>query len=119
MRLAESLLPSTHCIFRCSMAKKKQKFQLGDIVRVAKDLGPQMTHFSGKGEMALVIGSYSDQYGGEDVDSYTLYFQRGGECSWYLEHQLSLIEKRRNPTLQEMKHAFDRRPDEEARRWAR
>jgi len=69
-----------------------QKFNKGDKVKVADDLGPHMSHFQG-GMEAIVIGSYKDKYGGSDIHSYTIHIQGRGEISWYHEHQMELIEK--------------------------
>lgn len=79
-----------------------QKFHKGDWVRVAKDLGPSMSHFTSDCE-AIVIGSYADQYGGEDTNSYTLHIEGRGQVSWYYEKQLELIEIRRIDKLEEWK----------------
>ena len=71
-----------------------QKFQKGDLVHVAKDLGQSMSHFTNDID-AIVIGSYNDQYGGGDTTSYTLHLKGSGQCSWYYEDQLELIERNR------------------------
>lgn len=76
-----------------------QKFQRGDWVRVVKDLGPSMSHFTADCE-AIVIGSYADQYGGSDHNSYTLHLKGRGQCSWYYGEQLTLIEAGRLDKLQ-------------------
>ena len=76
-----------------------QKFQKGDWVRVAKDLGPSMSHFTADCE-AIVIGSYADQYGGSDRDSFTLHLKGRGHSSWYYGSQLTLIESGRLDKLQ-------------------
>ncbi len=71
----------------------KQKFQTGDVVFIAKDLGPSMVHFE-SGQEATVVSSYYDQYGGDPVDDgkdYTLKLADGSHVSWYLEHQLTLV----------------------------
>lgn len=68
-----------------------QKFHKGDHVRVADDLGPSMSHFE-SGCEAIVIGSYADQYGGQNHRSYTLHLKGQGEVSWYEEPQLTLLE---------------------------
>lgn len=80
-----------------------QKFHKGDWVRVAKDLGPFMIHFTADCE-AIVIGSYADQYGGNNTKSYTLHLKDRGECSWYEEQQLTMIESGR---LDKLKHWQD------------
>ncbi len=69
----------------------KQKFKRGDVVRVADDLGPSMEHFGGKGQIAHIVGSYTDQFGGPEHDhpEYTLLFEDGNETSWYYESQLT------------------------------
>ena len=77
-----------------------QKFYKGDWVQIAKDLGRSMSHFTANCE-AIVIGSYRDNYGGDDTKSYTLHLKGRGECSWYEEHQLTLIEVGRFDKLKE------------------
>ena len=75
-----------------------QMFQKGDLVRVTKDMPSHMSHFTSDID-AIVIGSYADQYGGSDTKDYTLHLRGGGECSWYEENQLSLIERDRSDLL--------------------
>lgn len=77
-----------------------QKFQKGDWVRVAKDLGAHMSHFTADCE-AIVVGSYADKYGGSNTKSYTLHLKDHGECSWYEEQQLTLIESGRLDKLKQ------------------
>lgn len=80
--------------------RRIQKFQRGDRVRIAKDLGPDMAHFT-SGVEATVVGSYRDEYpqfsdpdDEEDgTSSYTLRLPKEGEVSWYEEHQLTLIKR--------------------------
>lgn len=79
-----------------------QKFQKGDLVHVAEDLGPGMSHFK-SGCRAIVIGSYADKYGGENSNSYTLFLEGEGECSWYYGQQLTLIEPSRTDLLETWK----------------
>lgn len=76
-----------------------QKFHHGDLVHVAKDLGPSMSHFTADVD-AIVIGSYRDQYGGDDTNDYTLHLKGSGLCSWYHECQLELIERGRSDLLE-------------------
>lgn len=76
-----------------------QKFTKGDLVRVAEDLGEDMSHFENDCN-AIVIGSYAEQYGGNDYTSYTIYIENHGKTSWYDENQLVLIEKNRLDLLQ-------------------
>lgn len=75
-----------------------QKFHKGDWVRIAKDLGWSMKHFTADTE-AIVVGSYADQYGGKNYDSYTLHIKDQGQSSWYYESQLTLIESGRSDKL--------------------
>lgn len=70
-----------------------QKFFRGDLVRIADDLGPSMSHFE-SGVDAVVIASYAEQYGGNasGETKFTLYILPNiGEVSWYNEEQLTLI----------------------------
>jgi hypothetical protein len=51
---------------------------------------------TGHGELATVVGSYTDQYewGGEEGrHQYTLEFEKHGRVSWYDEDKLTLVEK--------------------------
>lgn len=84
----------------------QQKFHMGDLVQVAKDLGPTMTHFTADCQ-AIVIGSYADQYGGSNIDNYTLHLKGQGHASWYHEHQLTLIESNRCDILKQWKDEED------------
>lgn len=77
-----------------------QKFQRGDLVHVVADLGPAMLHFTADID-AIVVGSYRDQYGGSNTQSYTLYLKGRGRCSWYEEDQLQLLEANRADLLQQ------------------
>jgi hypothetical protein len=45
-----------------------QKFKRGDKVHIAKDLWPSMPHFDNDRD-AIIIGSYRDQYGGDNIKS--------------------------------------------------
>lgn len=83
-----------------------QKFQKGDWVQVAKDLGSGMSHFTADCE-AIVEYSYNDRYGGGDTKSYSLHLKGSGSCSWYRENQLTLIESGRLDKLQEWKDSAE------------
>lgn len=83
-----------------------QKFNKGDLVRIASDLGRSMSHFTSDCD-AIVIGSYADQYGGRDTKSYTLHLKVCGESAWYYESQLTLIEANRPDILKEWEDAAD------------
>lgn len=75
-----------------------QEFHKGDHVRIADDLGPMMRHFT-SGVEAIVIGSYDDQFGHGDTDSYTLHLKGRGQCSWYYGNQLTLIARAQHGLL--------------------
>lgn len=77
------------------------RFHHGDHVRIADDLGRGMSHFPGAGEEAIVIGSYGDQYGGNDHHAYTLHVRGHGENSWYQANQLTLIARERISLLEQ------------------
>jgi len=70
---------------------EKQKYVKGDLVKIAKNLGPCMKFFISDCE-AIVIGSYADRVGGDHKkDHYTLHIKGHSQHSWYKEHQLTLI----------------------------
>lgn len=93
---------------------RKEKFRRGDLVRIAKDLGPSMEHFRGKGCRAIVIGSYRDKYGGDNTKSYTLFIEGSGKTSWYDEHQLTLIERGRHDLLEMWEDQIDAKIEHES-----
>jgi len=68
----------------------KQKFHKGDLVRIAKDLGPTMNHFDADCE-AIIVYSFAEKYGGGNTKGYCLCIKNRGKVSWYNEHQLTLI----------------------------
>jgi hypothetical protein len=92
----------------------EQKFKRGDLVRIAKDLGPSMTHFESDQD-AIVMGSYRDQYGGDHkVNDYTIMFDNGGEVSWYHTHQLTFIKHVGEARIKEIKELKEKRQEMEA-----
>ena len=78
--------------------RHKQKFHHGDLVRIADKLPVHMSHFGNEGHLAVVVGSYEDQFGGIQDNwngpDYTLSVQGGGESSWWPESLLTLVERR-------------------------
>lgn len=71
--------------------KKKQKFKRGDYLRVERE---------GKNKMnAIVLGSYADEFGGDNIDDYSLYIEGWSESAWYDVDELTLIEKNRMDLL--------------------
>jgi len=91
----------------------KQKFHNGDLVRISKDLGATMKHFTNDCE-AIVIGSYDEQYGSGNAETheYSLHLKGRGHCSWYHEDQLTLIETGRRDLMDEWKAAEEREATE-------
>lgn len=65
-------------------------FKCSDHVRIADDLGYSMSHFT-KGCEAIVQYSYFDCYGHGSKTEYSVLIKDRGSCSWYSEHQLTLI----------------------------
>lgn len=89
--------------------RPNQKFKRGDVVHIAKDLGPCMTHFENDKD-AIVLGSYRDQYGGDNTQDYTLMFcEDGNEVSWYEEHQLTFLRHGGEPEIEKVKLSRARR----------
>jgi hypothetical protein len=77
-----------------------QKFNKGDLVHIAKDLGTSMRHFTADVD-AIVIGSYFDQFRCGNKETYTLFLKGRGEVSWYLGSQMTLLETGRYDLLEE------------------
>lgn len=67
---------------RTTPPPEKQKYKPGTRVLIAKDLGPSMSHFPGKGMKATVLCTYAHAYGGDDVNSYSLDIDGYGEVAW-------------------------------------
>ena len=69
----------------------KQKFKELTFVHITKDLPKSMSHFECDFD-AIVEGTYAQLWGGDDVDSYSVYQLRKGKIvnciSWYHEDQL-------------------------------
>jgi len=72
----------------------KQKFQIGDKVKVAKDLGPMMSHFKSD-FIGTVEYTYGQMFGGDNFDSYSLIDENGNSVAWYEEHQLTLVKDKK------------------------
>lgn len=69
---------------------KKQKFPCGSRVKIARDLGPHMSHFPND-ILATVKYTHAHAYGGNDVKSYSLIVDGMGEHCWYEEQQLEAV----------------------------
>ncbi len=97
-----------------------QKFKRGDVVMVADDLGPHMSHFRAGAE-AIVMGSYADKFGSSDpycsndFKSFTLMFtDNGNQSSWYEEEQLTLLHHGGDSYIAEIERLRDERHTVEA-----
>lgn len=93
--------------------KAIQKYHHGDLVQISTNLGPMMSHFENN-KRAIVIGSYKDQFGGSNIKDYTIWIEGSGECSWYPERTLNLIERNRDDLLREWQKAEDRQDEIES-----
>ena len=72
-----------------------QKFRKLSFVKISKDMPSCMSHFDSD-FIGIVDGTYSQQYGGSNVTSYSVYklddnFTVVNRIAWYEEDQLSLI----------------------------
>ncbi|MHC4616801.1 MAG: hypothetical protein ACYTEQ_03510 [Planctomycetota bacterium] len=87
----------------------KQKFGKLSFVHVCKDLPPDMGHFLSDVD-AIVDGTYSQKFGGRDIDSYSLFVIRAGKVvdniSWYEEDQLTLLPDQDRDRAEEMIEAY-------------
>ena len=96
-RLAEAQTYHAACMERLKTrpVPAGQKFQPGDRVHIAEDLGPTMAHFPA-GRDATVRYTHAHAFGPESgeqhgLNDYCLDIDGIGEVSWYYEHQLTLI----------------------------
>ncbi len=71
---------------------KGQKFPCGSRVRICKDLGSMMSHFKADRD-ATVKYTYAHAFRGDNIKSYWLDIDDHGECGWYQEWQLTLLEE--------------------------
>lgn len=67
-------------------------FYCADHVRIADNLGFDMSHFT-KGCEALVLYSYFDAFGSGSKTSYAVLLRGRGFAAWYEEDQMTLIAK--------------------------
>jgi hypothetical protein len=83
----------------------KQKFRKLTLVHVCKDMPSYQSHFESDFD-AIVCGTYSQIYGGDDIDSYSLYKIKDGKIvnhiSWYEENQLTELEGQDRERAEEM-----------------
>ena len=88
------------------MTTRPFRFRHGDLVQVAKDLGPCMKHFTSDCR-AIVLYSYASRYGGDNHDSLGLYLEGEGPCAWYNANQLTLISRNQGDLHEEWEHAAE------------
>lgn len=90
----------------------KQKFRKLSFVRVCDVMPPEMAHFEA-GIDAIVEGTYSQLYGGSNVEDYALYILKKGkvvdQIAWYREDQLSLLPVQDRDKAEEMIEEFNLR----------
>ena len=87
----------------------KQKFKRGDVVHIATDLRQSMSHFE-KDIDVVILGSYADQFGGNNTEDYTvLFLDSGTEVSWYSEEQLTFLRHGGEKLIDEIKKAESQR----------
>ena len=80
-----------------------QKFNKGDLVHIAADLGEMMSHFP-KDKQAIVMYSYHEKYGcgkAPENNQYSLHIEGMGESSWYYDKNLTLIATNQMHLLQQ------------------
>lgn len=92
------------------MNTELQKYNKGDHVQVAKDLGPMMGHFQSNCE-AIVEYTSNEEYGDGDIVSYSIYIKNRGSVAWYEAHQLDLIETNRLDLLEQWKAEAKKKAD--------
>lgn len=85
----------------------KQKFRKLTFVHICKEMPSHMSCFESDFD-AIVNGTYSQLYGGKDIDSYSLFVLRGDgkkiidKISWYKECQLTALEKQDSKLAEEL-----------------
>ncbi len=104
-----------------TLDRSKQKFLRGDTVKLRDDFPSEMAHFEGRGEQAIVVGSYADRYPSiNDTNRriFTLFFPTiegrpyNGSTSWYDEELLTLV----SPVSKEQLDILDKADQAEAAR---
>jgi hypothetical protein len=84
---------------------KTPKFQFGDMVRIAKDLGSTMSHFEADQDAIVIENNFYEGYGNNERESsYSLLLCKdGNQCSWYNEHQLTFLRRSSLEEIQKIK----------------
>ena len=87
----------------------KQKFRKLTFVQVADEMPPEMAHFD-KGFKGIVDGTYSQMFGGSDIDSYSIFKIKGDkvvDCiAWYEEDQLTELPEQDREKAERMIEEF-------------
>jgi hypothetical protein len=90
----------------------KQKFRMLSFVHVCKEMPVDMQHFPYDFD-AIIKGSYSQLYGGNNLESYSLYKIKdgkvSGESSWYRENQLTLLPSQNRYKAEKMIEVYNLR----------
>lgn len=95
---------------------RHKKFAIGDVVHIAKILGPSMQRFTADKD-AVVMNTYGTEFGDGKVtlnDGYGLYIRGEGYSAWYHAHQLTKIGRLPRirgvpfPTENELEEAIER-----------
>ena len=89
----------------------KQKYRKGDLVHIISKMPSSKSHFDCDKD-AIIIGSYADQFGGNDIKSYTIFIEDRGETSWYDEDELIFKEKNRLDLLETWEEKLQKKYDE-------
>ncbi|HDY87994.1 MAG TPA: hypothetical protein ENH82_07775 [bacterium] len=88
----------------------KQKFRKLSFVHICKDMPEEMQFFDSDFD-AIVEGTYSQLYGGTNINSYSLYQIEDGDIvdniSWYYEKQLTLLPNQDRDKAEEMTEKFN------------
>jgi len=88
----------------------KQKFSKLSFVQVAKELPEYMDHFDNN-FVAIVDGTYSQLFGGTNINYYMLYQIEQGKivnrCGWYEENQLTPLPEQNKEKAEAMVEAYN------------
>ena len=83
----------------------RQKYMRGTFVHISKDLPETMKYYPRDSD-AIVDATYSQKYGGPDIDNYSVYLLDGGKIinhiSWYGVEHLSLLPTQDRDQAEEM-----------------
>lgn len=87
-----------------SNVQKTKPYKRGDVVFIG-DLPDSMRHFNYQNEHVVIMGSYSDQFGGYGRSHYiyTVMGADGNECSWYPHDVMSEVERTSGLSLAQWK----------------